>query len=103
MFGNSNYYGSGQPKYFPKNLKKIFPWKNFYGSSLRNYILKEECVGGAYSFETRYPFLDKQVVQEFLWLNSKLKNSNIKAPLFHYMKKHNYPFHTIKYGFNFYK
>ena len=30
--------------------------------------MKEEMVAGAYGIETRYPFLDRDVVQEFLWL-----------------------------------
>ena len=38
------------------------------------YIAKEEYVAGAFGIETRYPFLDVQVVQEFLWLLPELKN-----------------------------
>ena len=39
------------------------------------FIAKEEYVSGAFGIEGRYPYLDKNVVQEFLWLDSNLKNS----------------------------
>jgi hypothetical protein len=45
--------------------------------------------------------LDKDVVQEFLWLKPELKNSNYKSVLHHYMVKHDYPFdNSQKVGFN---
>ena len=33
-----------------------------------NYIKGDEYTGGCIGFETRYPFCDKQLVQEYLWL-----------------------------------
>ena len=42
--------------------------------------------------ETRYPFLDKKVVQEFLWLDHNLKNSQYKSVLDNYFVENNYPF-----------
>ncbi len=85
---------------FPEDLSKIFPWNSFYGSSLESYIAKEEYVGGSYGIEVRYPFLDKSVVQEFLWLHHGLKNSNYKAPLHFYLEKYNFPYNkNIKQGF----
>lgn len=85
---------------FPEDLSKIFPWNSFYGSSLESYIAKEEYVGGSYGIEVRYPFLDKMVVQEFLWLHHTLKNSNYKAPLHFYLEKYNFPYNkNIKQGF----
>lgn len=85
---------------FPSDLTKIFPWNSFYGSSLESYIAKEEYVGGSFGMEVRYPFLDKMVVQEFLWLHYTLKNSEYKAPLHHYLEKFNYPFNkNVKQGF----
>jgi hypothetical protein len=48
----------------------------------------------------RYPFLDKDVVQEFLWLHEDLKNKEYKAPIHHYFKQINFPFEEkIKRGF----
>lgn len=77
---------------FPDNLKLIFPWKNFYGGSMEAYLTKEEYVGGAYGVETRYPFLDKYVVQEFLSLDKDLKNSYYKSVLYDYLEENRFPF-----------
>lgn len=102
-------YGFGGVKYanhsnfgglFPEDLTKIFPWNSFYGSSLESYIAKEEYVGGAFGIEVRYPFLDKLVVQEFLWLHHSLKNANYKSPLHYYLEHNNFPYNkNVKQGF----
>ena len=45
-------------------------------------------------------YLDKYVVQEFLWLDSKLKNSKYKSVLDNYLTTSDYPFESnIKRGF----
>ena len=86
---------------FPKNLEEIFPWRNFFMNTQRAYLMKEEYTSGTHGIEGRYPFLDKYVVQEFLWLNNKLKNKYYKAPIYNYLKKHNYPLDiNKKMGFN---
>ena len=86
---------------FPEDLETIFPWKNFYDNTQRAYLMKEEYVSGAHGIEGRYPFLDTQVVQEFLWLKPELKNSNYKSVLHDYLIKNNYPFdEKQKVGFN---
>tara|TARA_R110001592_G_scaffold62492_4_gene191267 strand:- start:3694 stop:5034 length:1341 start_codon:yes stop_codon:yes gene_type:complete len=77
---------------FPKDLSSIFPWASFYNSSMESYIAKEEYVSGMYGLEARYPFLDKKVVQEFLWLNSDLKNKYYKSVLHNYCIENDYPF-----------
>jgi len=95
MFNHSNFGGK-----FPEDLKTIFPWASFYGSTLESYMAKEEYVGGSFGIEMRYPFLDKNLVQEFLWLHQDLKNREYKAPIHHYFVKNNYPFEKqIKRGF----
>lgn len=66
--------------------------KDFYSGRQERYLSKEEHVAGAYGIETRYPYLDKDVVQEFLWLSPELKNERYKAPLHYYMTKNSYPF-----------
>lgn len=71
---------------FPEDLSSIFPWENFFTGTQMEFIAKDENVGGSYGIETRYPFLDKDLVQEFLWLTHTLKNSNYKAPLHFYLK-----------------
>ena len=94
-YNHSNFGGL-----FPKNLSDIFPWASFYGSSMVSYLAKEEYISGAYGLEGRYPFLDKKVVQEFLWLDVELKNSNYKSVLYNYLKTNNFPFsENEKIGF----
>jgi asparagine synthetase B (glutamine-hydrolysing) len=77
---------------FPKDLKTIFPWPNFYKGLNECFIAKEEYTSSLFGIETRYPYLDKNMVQEFLWLNSDLKNKYYKAPLHYYLTSNNYPF-----------
>lgn len=97
----------GDYKYLPKQscFGGVFPdkleeWDNFTGGIQRNYLNKEEYVGGAFAIETRYPFLDTALVQEFLWLTPELKNRNYKAPLFEYLTRNNVPFDKeVKRGF----
>lgn len=87
IYPHSNFGGK-----FPEDLKTIFPWNSFYGSSMESYLAKEEYVSGAYGIEGRYPFLDKMVVQEFLWLDHKLKNAEYKSVLDHYLRINHYPY-----------
>lgn len=82
---------------FPKELSE---WDNFCNGCQYSYLGKEEYVAGAHSVETRYPFLDKDVVQEFLWLAPELKNRNYKAPIYEYLVKNSFPFEKdVKRGF----
>jgi asparagine synthase (glutamine-hydrolysing) len=98
----------GDYKLYPKQsaFKGVFPeelkeWESFSGGLQRDYIHKEEHVAGAYSIETRYPFLDTDVVQEFLWLKPELKNRNYKAPIYEYLMRNNVTFdEKVKRGFN---
>lgn len=87
LYNHSNFGGL-----FPKDLSTIFPWNSFYGSTMESYLAKEEYVSGSYGIEGRYPFLDRAVVQEFLWLDNNLKNSCYKSVLDNYLKLHNYPY-----------
>lgn len=97
----------GDYKLYPKqsNFQGVFPdelkeWNNFVEGTQRDYLNKEEYVGGAFAIETRYPFLDKDLVQEFLWLKPELKNKNYKAPIFEYLIKNNVPYEKeVKRGF----
>ena len=85
---------------FPSDLRSIFPWPSFFGSSLESYIAKEEYIGGYFGIENRYPFLDISVIQEFLNLSVDLKNSSYKSPLNFYLKNADFPFQeNVKIGF----
>jgi asparagine synthase (glutamine-hydrolysing) len=82
---------------YQSTWKGVFPnkltlWENFYDGAQYSYLGKEEYVAGSHGIETRYPFLDKDVVQEFLWLTPGLKNTHYKAPIHEYLKRNNYPF-----------
>ena len=99
--GIKHYRHSTIGGYFPDNLSIVFPWKNFYLNTQRAYLRKEEYVAGTYGIEGRYPFLDKKLVQEFLWLKADLKNVKYKAPLYEYLQRNNFPFDiNKKIGFN---
>jgi len=67
-------------------------WPNFDSSYGRNIIQMFERVAGCFGIESRYPFLDKHVVQEFLWLNDNIKNKEFKQCIGQYMRKYNFPF-----------
>jgi asparagine synthetase B (glutamine-hydrolysing) len=105
-------YGDNDPRFcgvFPSDLCCIFDndptqqciWVNFYHGKQREYLLKEEFVAGSHGLEARYPFLDKNVVQEYLWLDYKLKNAEYKAPVARLLQTLNYPYEKdVKMGFN---
>ena len=48
---------------FPINLDGFWPWHSFYNGTQIQYLNKEEYVAGHFGIETRYPFLDKDLVQ----------------------------------------
>lgn len=96
-------YGCGfQPDFFPENLNDIYPWYNLYKGSMRRFIDKTEFVGGVNGIESRYPFLDKKLFQEFLNLKPELKNKYYKGPIEQYLKINNYPLRkdNFKLGMN---
>lgn len=106
VMAHNSYYscGYGNVDIFPQDLSSVFPWPNFFHGSMSNYLKGDEYVGGAFSYETRYPFCDRDLVQEFLWLTPELKNkynnSQYKPALTSYLEKENFPFHLRKCGFN---
>lgn len=75
---------------------KLGQWANFEGSCQYSYLGKEECVGGSWGIETRYPFLDTEFVQSFLSLAPELKNRNYKAPIYEYLTRSDFPFQRGK-------
>ena len=86
---------------FPQDLKGFFPWHSFWDGTQIQYLNKEEYVAGHYGIETRYPFLDRDLVQEFLWLTADLKNSRYKSCLDHYLHSRKWPYHQgEKLGFH---
>lgn len=98
--GNKIYNHSEFGGLFPPNLEGFWPWRSFYDGTQIQYLNKEEYIAGHYGIETRYPFLDKYLIQEFLWLDSSLKNNKYKSALNEYLTKNNFPFAEEKIGFN---
>ena len=98
-------FGSPNPKFFDQNLADHFPWENVFEGSNMSYLSCDEAVCGGFSYEGRYPFLDREVVQSYLNLTPEAKNAFYKAPIRHFLEKTGYPFvdgesHRIKKGFN---
>ena len=80
---------------------KLTEWPNFRGNMQMEYLMELEEIADLYGIEVRYPFLDIDLVQEFLWLTPELKNKHYKAPLREYLVKNEVPFNEgIKKGFN---
>lgn len=79
--------------------KATKPWKNFYGGWNAVFLAAQESIAGAYGIETRYPFLDYELVQTFLSLPNNLKSSVYKAPIRYMLEKDSFPYHDHKIGF----
>jgi asparagine synthetase B (glutamine-hydrolysing) len=98
--GKKIYHHSQFGGLFPENLEKFFPWRKFYDDTQRSYLFKEEFILGRHGIEGRYPFLDRNVVQQFLSLSPRLKNRCYKAPIQQFLESANYPFEVdSKRGF----
>jgi len=102
VMSNIQTYGFNTPNPYvwPSDLTNIFPWGNFYYGANWSYLNKEECIAGSVGMETRYPFLDKNVVQSFINLTPQLKNKHYKAPLHYMLAECNFPFVEAKRGFD---
>ena len=99
IMSNIPEYGfkTSNPPHFTEDLNSIYPWGNFYYGSQWSYLMKEECVAGSLGIETRYPFLDRKVVQEYINLVPHLKNKSYKYPIESMFG--DYPFEKDKIGF----
>ena len=90
--GDEIYTDYQRIRWWPKDLQNIFPWPAFFLEEMHDFLRKEELVAGAHGMEGRYPPLDVDLVQEWLWLHPKIKNSKpIKYPLYKYMAQASYP------------
>jgi len=79
---------------------KLYEWPNFRGYMQLEYLNGLEDIAKVYDIEICYPFLDVDLIQEFLWLKVELKNKNYKAPLYQYLTRNKIPFdENIKKGF----
>lgn len=79
--------------------EKLYEWPNFREGMQREYLNELEEIAELYGIEVRYPFLDVDLVQEFLWLKPELKNV-YKGNIREYLIKNKVPFNEgVKNGF----
>jgi asparagine synthetase B (glutamine-hydrolysing) len=79
---------------------KLYEWENFKRGKNEEYINEIEDIAALYGIECRYPYLDVNLVQEYLWLSPELKNAHYKAPTREYLIRNNFPFDEgVKKGF----
>lgn len=83
------------------NLKK--PWENLMGGWNRVFIGGIERISGLFGIETRYPFLDFDLVQEYTNLHPKLKMNGFKPPITNRFFELAFPYHERKQGFQGYQ
>ena len=91
IYGHSSFGGK-----FPADLKQIFPWRSFFKGTQELYIAKEEYVAGSFGVESRYPFLDLDLVQEYLNLSADVKNKKYKHVIHEYLLQYDFPFEQNK-------
>ena len=85
-----------QSQFKGKFPDRLYKWENFNDGKMFDYLGKEECVAGSWNIETRYPFLDKAFVQEYLWLAPELKNRRYKSVLAEYLDQNQFPYEPNK-------
>lgn len=71
---------------------ELYEWPNFRNGMQLEYLNEIEDIAALYGIECRYPYLDVDLNQEYLWLSADLKNSAYKAPLREYLIRNRFPF-----------
>ena len=85
---------------FPNDIHSILPWKNLFRGTQRAYLMKDEHVAGSLGMESRYPFLDRNLLMCFLALPSSIKNSTYKGPIGRWVSELGIPVASVKLGFS---
>ena len=80
---------------FPKDLAHVWPWHD----RVHDWMDRDDLVAGFYGVATRYPLLDRELVQAWLNTTHGLKNRGYKDWLRCYMEEKKYPFTDVKTGF----
>ncbi len=75
------------------------PWVNFNAGWNQVLLGGNERMNGHFGVESRYPFLDRDLIQAFLNLTPELKGKRYKAPITQMLDQLNYPYHDYKIGF----
>jgi len=71
---------------WPEDLENNFPYDHFYENRQRKFIDIQQYVSLSYGIETRNPFLDKRLAQEWLWISPSLKNKESKGPIKNFLR-----------------
>ena len=65
-----------------------------------SYLKNDEMISGLFGIEGRYSFLDSELIQEFLLINSNLKNYKYKNCIANFLDIEKYPYQKkVKIGF----
>jgi asparagine synthetase B (glutamine-hydrolysing) len=75
------------------------PWKNLLHGWNAVFLGATERISGLFGIETRYPFLDRSVVQEFIDLKPELKESTYKGAIAKYFDVQKFSYVEKKQGF----
>jgi len=81
-----------------ENLELLWPWHNSY-SILYHLNSRIDQILGFNGKETRIPYLDQELVQQWINTTVKLKNSGYKHWIYEYLRNADYPHHNEKIGF----
>ena len=80
---------------FPEDLAHVWPWHN----RIHDWTDRDDLIAGFYGVATRYPLLDRELVQAWLNTTYRLKNRSYKDWLRCYIEEKKYPFTDVKTGF----
>ena len=74
-------------------------WPNFRNGWQAVFLSTSERIAGAYSIESRYPFLEASSAQAFLGLSHSDRYRRLKEPIVRRLEDLGFPFHESKQGF----
>jgi asparagine synthetase B (glutamine-hydrolysing) len=80
-----------------RNLTR--PWKNLNAGWNAVFLGASERISGLFGIESRYPFLDRVLVQSFIDLKPDLKGRSFKAPIAACFDRADFPYTDRKQGF----
>lgn len=80
-----------------RKLKR--PWKNLHQGWNAVFLGGVERISGLFGIETRYPFLDRALVQSFINLKPEIKATRFKGPIAKYFDQVGFPYVEKKQGF----
>lgn len=82
---------------WPKDLETVWPWWDTY-KWLESELFYNDFIGGINGLETRFPLIDKQLIQAWLNTSNDIKNSGYKAWICNYLDQYKYPYTLSKHG-----